>query len=230
MYETLNDFASKKITDEQCQHPICANFLGKQYVFMNENALTHIGELISLYLSEEEKRFYKQQKMIRLPHLKIKLRWPRLTIEGKENLSMNYSIDEKDALAFSSIQGEIFESCIDENKSELDFISRYMKSKFAKSFDDGDYWASYSDKVIIINEISRQSKKKSGKFLNRSILHFIGYFYRYYCYKFNIPSIIAWKELDFQYLYDNYDVLHSFDIGKACDIVKNSNPVSRDTN
>ncbi len=143
---------------------------------------------------------------------------------------MNYSISERDALAFCSIQASIFEACLKNNKSELDFISKYMKSIYAKRFDDGSYWSCFDDQVTIIEKISEVSRNKSkSKVLDENKLRFAGYFYRYYCYRYKLTSVYAWREIPFEYVYDNYDVLHSLDISKACETAKEANLVSRDT-
>lgn len=136
---------------------------------------------------------------------------------------MRYSISEKDALDFCAIQANIFESCVDNDKSEMDFISKYMRSDYAKTFDDGSYWTCYDDQFAIIDEINRISRSKSKNHLNKNKLRFAGYFYRYYCYKYNVSSVDAMRQIIFEYLYDNYDVLHSFDISKACEVAKEAN-------
>lgn len=83
MYETLNEFASKKITDEQCRHSIRANYLGKQYVFMNEKALSSIEEMTSLYVSEEEKRHFKQMKIEQFELSKTKIEMAKINFRRK---------------------------------------------------------------------------------------------------------------------------------------------------
>ncbi|MCQ2793707.1 MAG: hypothetical protein MJ221_04840 [Bacilli bacterium] len=142
---------------------------------------------------------------------------------------MNYLNNEKEALKLCSIQASIFKSCIDEKLDEKDFIGRYMKSIYAKNMDEGVYFDNYEDQAIIVSKLKKISKAKEVTTFTYPLLHFIGYFYRYYCYLYKVASIVAWKEIPIEYLCDNYDVLHSLDISKACENAKNSSIVSRDT-
>ena len=70
--------------------------------------------------------------------------------------------------------------------------------------------------------------KKTIPSIKRSVLHFIGYFYCYFCCKYEIPSIRVRKEISFEYLLEKYDVLHSFDVNKACGVVNEVFSISRD--
>ena len=62
MYETLNEFANKEITDEQCRHCLSANSLGRQYVFLTEKALNNINTTNEMVLCSDEKSTYMQNK------------------------------------------------------------------------------------------------------------------------------------------------------------------------
>ena len=63
MYEILDDFSSGEITDLQCLNALSANWLGKQYVFLNDKAIKKSLTIIDkLYLCEKEKNDYKTRK------------------------------------------------------------------------------------------------------------------------------------------------------------------------
>ena len=58
MFEIIDQFIDGEITDIQCQHCLSATNLGLQYVFLTENALSHITLLERCYLSDLEKEAY----------------------------------------------------------------------------------------------------------------------------------------------------------------------------
>ena len=58
MFELIDQFIDGEITDVQCQHCLSATNLGKQYVFVSENALKQIEILEHCYLADVEKEFY----------------------------------------------------------------------------------------------------------------------------------------------------------------------------
>lgn len=63
MYEILDDFSAGEITDLQCLNALSANWLGKQYVFLNDEAIKKSLTIIDkLYLCEKEKDDYKTRK------------------------------------------------------------------------------------------------------------------------------------------------------------------------
>ena len=63
MYEILDDFSGGEITDLQCLNALSANWLGKQYVFLNDKAIKKSLTIIDkLYLCEKEKNDYKTRK------------------------------------------------------------------------------------------------------------------------------------------------------------------------
>ncbi|MCQ2743098.1 MAG: DUF3990 domain-containing protein [Bacilli bacterium] len=83
MYETLNEFADKEITDEQCRHSIRANYLGKQYVFLTDKALAAIGNMNEMYLPENEKEIYKKQRIEQFEASKNKTELAKLNYRRK---------------------------------------------------------------------------------------------------------------------------------------------------
>jgi transcriptional regulator with XRE-family HTH domain len=62
MYETLNSFAYRQISDEQCLHALSANNLGLQYVFKSKRACENLICVDRLYLCENEKKKYLKKK------------------------------------------------------------------------------------------------------------------------------------------------------------------------
>lgn len=63
MYDILDDFSGGEITDLQCLNALSANWLGKQYVFLNDKTIKKSLIIIDkLYLCEKEKNDYKTRK------------------------------------------------------------------------------------------------------------------------------------------------------------------------
>ena len=62
MYETINSFSYGEISDEQCLHALSVNNLGLQYVFKSERACRALKFIDRLYLCEEEKKKYLNNK------------------------------------------------------------------------------------------------------------------------------------------------------------------------
>ncbi len=136
---------------------------------------------------------------------------------------MNCSIDEKSALRLASIQASIFESCVDSDVDELEFVSRFMKSPYPKTMDDGTYFICYEDRASISSSILGMCKQGKHRNYESERMRFAGYFYRYYCTLRSVPSLLAWKKIPFSYLIENYDVLHSMDVKKACEVADEAN-------
>ena len=62
MFEIIDQFIDGEITDVQCQHCLSATNLGKQYVFISEQALKQIEVLEQCYLANTEKEYYLTSK------------------------------------------------------------------------------------------------------------------------------------------------------------------------
>lgn len=58
MFEIIDQFIDGEITDEQCRHCLSATNLGKQYVFVTEQALRQAELLERCFLTKAEKEFY----------------------------------------------------------------------------------------------------------------------------------------------------------------------------
>ena len=59
MYQIINSFIDGEITDQQCIHCLAATNLGKQYVFKTEKSVRQLEVLERLYVSDNERNYYK---------------------------------------------------------------------------------------------------------------------------------------------------------------------------
>lgn len=84
MYDILDDFSSGEITDLQCLNALSANWLGKQYVFMNDKAIKRSLKIIDrFYLCDQEKNDYKTKKEESTKIGKDKVKFAKREYAGK---------------------------------------------------------------------------------------------------------------------------------------------------
>ena len=75
MFMIIDRFIDGLITDEQCKHCLAATNLGKQYVFLNEKAISKLSILEKCYISKPEREFYIEQKKNELQEADNKVRY-----------------------------------------------------------------------------------------------------------------------------------------------------------
>ncbi len=59
MFQIINSFIGGEITDEQCKHCLAATNLGCQYVFISDKAVRNINLVERVYISDNERKYYK---------------------------------------------------------------------------------------------------------------------------------------------------------------------------
>ena len=83
MFKIIDSFIQGEITDEQCKHCLAATNLGKQYVFVSDLAIFQLKIVEHVYLSDNEKNYYKK---IRSSDSKLgddKVKLARIQYRGK---------------------------------------------------------------------------------------------------------------------------------------------------
>ena len=83
MFQIINSFIEGEITDEQCKHCLAATNLGMQYIFISEKAVSQAKLVERCYISNNERKYYKN---IRLEESKLgadKLKLARKQYRGK---------------------------------------------------------------------------------------------------------------------------------------------------
>lgn len=63
MFQIIDAFIAGEITDEQCQHSLAATNLGRQYVFLTEQALSHIKILERCFICSSERTHYQKEQL-----------------------------------------------------------------------------------------------------------------------------------------------------------------------
>ena len=84
MYEILDDFSSGDITDLQCLNALSANWLGKQYVFLNDKVINRSLKIIDrLYICNKERNEYITKRDSNLKMGKDKVKLAKRSFAGK---------------------------------------------------------------------------------------------------------------------------------------------------
>lgn len=123
-------------------------------------------------------------------------------------------------------QGKLFDFIAQNfpNMDTLDFITAYMQSKTRKSIDQAmayvntmsykELWEYFlnTDKYIL----------KPGKVLNGFIPNWIGQFYAYYQWYYNIPSTEVLNKVPLDFLIKAYYGLHDLELDLAVHKVETS--------
>lgn len=83
MFRIIDSFINGEITDEQCKHCLAATNLGYQYVLLNENAVSNLRMLECCYLSNEERKYYRNLKSEDNKISEDKVKLARIQYRGK---------------------------------------------------------------------------------------------------------------------------------------------------
>lgn len=103
------------------------------------------------------------------------------------------------------------------NKSTEDFIVTYMKSKARKSIDDSKAYVMTMDFEELWNYFytTEDVDIKDGETIPGFIPDWIGEFYAYYQWFYNIPSSLIVEKILVNYLIHAYPGLHDLDLELA---------------
>lgn len=103
------------------------------------------------------------------------------------------------------------------NKSTEDFIVTYMKSKTRKSIDDSKAYVMTMDFEELWNYFytTEDVDIKDGETIPGFIPDWIGEFYAYYQWLYNIPSSLIVEKIPVNYLIHAYPGLHDLDLELA---------------
>ena len=123
-------------------------------------------------------------------------------------------------------QGKLFELFSEENpdKDTADFIETYMKSKTRKSIDESKAYVNTMDAARLWDYFQKTSKyiPKEGKALDGFMPDWIGEFYAYYQWFYNLPSAEIIKKIPLDFLKKAYPGLHDLDLDLAVQKVGNA--------
>ncbi len=116
-------------------------------------------------------------------------------------------------------QGKLFDLVAQSfpDKDTIDFINSYMVSKTRKSIDDAQAYVNTMDAKELWNYFSKTDNYslKSGKALDGFMPDWIGQFYAYYQWYYNLPSSELIKKIPVEFLMKAYHGLHDLDLELA---------------
>lgn len=103
------------------------------------------------------------------------------------------------------------------NKDTEDFINTYMESKTRKSIDEAKAYVNTMDAKQLWDYFSETEKYvfKDGKAYDGFLPDWIGEFYAYYQWYFNIPSSEVIKKVPLDFLKKAYYGLHDLELELA---------------
>ena len=116
-------------------------------------------------------------------------------------------------------QGKLFDLVAQSypNKDTIDLINAYMVSKTRKSIDESQAYVNTMDAKELLEYFSKTDNYalKTGKALDGFMPDWIGQFYAYYQWYYNIPSAEIVKEIPVDFLMKAYHGLHDLDLELA---------------
>ena len=116
-------------------------------------------------------------------------------------------------------QGKLFDQFAHNfpDKDTEDFITTYMKSKTRKSIDESQAYVSTMDSNELLKYFfdTESYSVKPGKALKGFLPDWIGEFYAYYQWYYNIPSSELIKKVSVDFLKKAYGGLHDLELELA---------------
>lgn len=116
-------------------------------------------------------------------------------------------------------QGKLFDlvSQMYPDKDTVDFINTYMSSKTRKSIDEAQAYVATMDATGLWEYFCKVDdfRLKDGKALAGFMPDWIGEFYAYYQWYYNIPSCELIKEVPVDFLVKAYGGLHDLELDLA---------------
>lgn len=120
-----------------------------------------------------------------------------------------------DMIKVCEMQGSYFESAQDIfGCGSGTFIYHFMFSKLARKMDNPNYSAFYdpsNHQEQLLDEYPSLNVKR-GEYIDKSVMHWIGYIYRATSYIKEIPSRLLFKYMDYLELARLYNVYHTFGV------------------
>ncbi len=116
-------------------------------------------------------------------------------------------------------QGKLFDFVAQSfpDKSTADFIKAYMLSKTRKSIDEGKAYVNTMDAKALLTYFLKTEKYdlQRGKAIEGFAPDWIGEFYAYYQWYYNIPSSEVIKKIPVDFLLKAYPGLHDLELELA---------------
>lgn len=120
------------------------------------------------------------------------------------------------------MQGRLFKLSVDRKFESCGFMQAFMTSDVAKGLDSEYDRTQWAGEEYLIAEISDDLKDKLayGEPLDREMMYWIGYLYRYWHYYTKESSRVIVKQAPPKTMVTNYLTLHTMDPKKSIDELK----------
>lgn len=116
------------------------------------------------------------------------------------------------------IQGRLFEETANRGMDSLDFVEKYMTSYIAKSMDLPIHPFQYSGEFYVLGEMDDNLHiERSNNVIDKEVLFWMGYIYRYWHYYKEISSEEIYKIADFETMCTAYLGFHTLSPEMAID-------------
>ena len=140
---------------------------------------------------------------------------------------MNFSREfDKLGHDLASAQARIFARASRDGVSTYGFIKVFCHLPSVESLDDLTFpYGVLSEEDIFYEALRKVTPKKRGAVYEEAVAHWIGYFYRAYCYLTASRSKEAFRLIPPSYLVKVYSPYHSLDIAKAVQLVINDRAI-----
>ena len=126
-------------------------------------------------------------------------------------------------LKLCDIQGRLFELSAQQGYDSEKFVPFFMKSEVAKSLDSRYNRMQWAGEEYLLEEILDESGNdihNKGEVLNKEVLYWMGYVYRYWHYFTGESSAKIYKQAPFTVMKRNYLMFHTTDPELAIEDLK----------
>lgn len=129
---------------------------------------------------------------------------------------MNYFRQEDtNCHLLADVEARIFKKASEDKIPSYFFIKSFSYNKDTFVLDDLRFLNGFSsEEEIYLSTVSKINSKR-GEVYEVKIMHWIGYFYRTFCYLYNFTSREVFELISPKYLKEVYPLYHTQDIKKA---------------
>lgn len=123
---------------------------------------------------------------------------------------------DNNGILLCKIQANLFKNYASFSQcSPYFFVRRFMNSELATRFDDKTVLLEASSNETFVSELDEQYGKTSfgnPNSVDKEIMYWVGYLYRYWSYVYNIPSSTLINHVKPDMLFSRYELYHSQDM------------------
>lgn len=115
------------------------------------------------------------------------------------------------------IQGRLFELSLQEGYASEEFVEKFMNSKAAAALDDVYDRLQWAGEEYLLEEIADEVGLSKGALLDREVMYWMGYVYRYWHYYTGAMSKEIYELADVERMKESWLGFHTLDVEMAID-------------